>query len=593
MPQAVDSVNSVLEQLSEHLRALESRVAALENRPEQTQAQLPSPPFVVGPPERPRAPATWRGFPPVETPSGAVPIVGKAVLGIAGAYLLRAVVESGAVPKLPVLLVAILYACVWMFWAVRTHAASRFAGIAYSLTSALILSPLLWESTVRFQILSPALAAAVLVGFVVLALALAWQHDLQLIPWVATLAAVFTAVALIVETHDLVPLTAALLAVSLATEADACLGHRLTLRAVPALAADFGLWLLIFILASSDAVPEGYPSASSATITLLSFALLAIYGGSIGIRSFVLRQRVTMFEVAQGVAAFVLASFGVLRATHDAIAPALGALFLVCAAVCYWGALSRFADENHTRNRRISASWAAALLLGGSFLLFSSNLQVTFLCLAAVAAALMYTRTRKLSLGLHASFYLAAATVVSPLPGYVARALAGSVPAAPDWRMWMVATVAALCYAIGSRVAEDQRTRRLLWVIPAGVVGFASAALVVAAIAWLATGRMELAAPTLSVVRTIVNCVLALGLAFVGSRSLRIELVWVAYAAVAFGTLKLMFEDLRFGNAASLVVSLLFYGLILILLPRLTKRGETRSGATEKGADSLVTHQSG
>jgi intracellular septation protein A len=104
---------------------------------------------------------------------------------------------------------------------------------------------------------------------------------------------------------------------------------------------------------------------------------------------------------------------------------------------------------------------------------------------------------------------------------------------------------------------------------------------------------MELAAPTLSVVRTIVNCVLALGLAFVGSRSLRIELVWVAYAAVAFGTLKLMFEDLRFGNAASLVVSLLFYGLILILLPRLTKRGETRSGATEKGADSLVTHQSG
>jgi hypothetical protein len=33
-------------------------------------------------------------------------------------------------------------------------------------------------------------------------------------------------------------------------------------------------------------------------------------------------------------------------------------------------------------------------------------------------------------------------------------------------------------------------------------------------------------------------------------------------------------EDLRFGNAASLVVSLLFYGLILILLPRVTKRRE-------------------
>jgi len=35
---------------------------------------------------------------------------------------------------------------------------------------------------------------------------------------------------------------------------------------------------------------------------------------------------------------------------------------------------------------------------------------------------------------------------------------------------------------------------------------------------------------------------------------------------------KLLLEDLRFGNAASLVVSLLFYGLILILLPRMMRR---------------------
>ncbi len=35
--------------------------------------------------------------------------------------------------------------------------------------------------------------------------------------------------------------------------------------------------------------------------------------------------------------------------------------------------------------------------------------------------------------------------------------------------------------------------------------------------------------------------------------------------------MKLLLEDLRFGNAASLVVSLLFYGLILILLPRMMR----------------------
>jgi len=93
----------------------------------------------------------------------------------------------------------------------------------------------------------------------------------------------------------------------------------------------------------------------------------------------------------------------------------------------------------------------------------------------------------------------------------------------------------------------------------------------------LTTGRIELSASHLSVIRTIINCTLALVLGFLGSRWKRAEVGWVAYTAVAFGTLKLLFEDLRFGNAASLVVSFLFYGLILILLPRLTCRALTKS----------------
>jgi len=571
MPQAVASITPTVEQLSERIRDLERRVSALEGHPEKPPAletQLADVPL-----QRPRPPATWRGFPPAEVPGGTVPILGKAVLGIAGAYLLRAVAESGSIPKLPVLLVAIVYAALWMVWAVRTHETSRFAGITYGITSALILSPLLWESTVRFQVLSPALTAVVLIAFVVLALALAWKHDLQVIPWVATLAAVITAWALIIATHELVPLTAALLAVALATEVTACLGHRLSLRAVPAIAADFAVLLSVYLLASSEGVPEGYHPASPGALVTLSVALLAIYGGSIGIRSFGLRQPITLFEIGQGILAFVLAAFGGMRATHGAAAPAFGVLFLLLAAVCYWGALSRFAEEAHARNRRVCATWAAGLLLAGSFLVFPVTLQVPFLCLAAAAAVFVYIRTAKLSLGLHASLYLAAATAVSPLAGYVASALAGKVPAAPAWSVWLVAISAAVCYAIGSRGTLDQGKRRLLWVVPAGIAGFAAAGLVVVAIAWLAANRVELSPSRLSVIRTIVNCALALALGFLGSSWKRIELGWVAYAAVAFGTMKLLFEDLRFGNAASLVVSLLFYGLILILLPRLTRRG--------------------
>jgi len=588
MIETVDNVALVIEQLNQRVRELEQRVAALEghavtaNTTEsavatvevQAEQLAPSAPEVLIPPLlRPMPPKTRKEFPAVETPAGVVTVVGKAVLGIAGAYLLRAIAESGAVPKLPVLLVAIVYAAMWMVWAVRTDAANRFASVTYAITSAMILAPLLWESTVRFQVLAPAFTGVVLVAYVVLTLALAARRDMELVPWVATVASVLTAVGLLFATRELVPLASALLAIALASEVTACMGHRLSQRVLPALAADFAIWQLVDVMTSSKVVPEGYHATAAGTLTALCLALLAIYGGSIGVRGFLQRKAITYFDVGQGVLAFGLGTFGALRATQGTIAPVLGVLFLVLAAVCYWGALSRFGDEEHARNRRISATWAAALLVAGSFFLFPPSLQVPFLCVAAVVAAFLYSSSAKFSLGLHASVFLAAAAAVSPMPAYVMNALAGSVPTAPAWSVWAVGIAAALCYAVGARRTEEQTKRRVLWVVPALLVGFAFAALAVAAIVGIAGGRVELAASRLSVVRTIVDCAVALALGYMGSRWNRVELGWVAYAAVGFGTLKLLFEDLRLGNASSLVLSLLFYGGVLILLPRMMQRG--------------------
>jgi hypothetical protein len=568
MAQATERIASDTEQLSERVRELERRVAALEGKPEKLIA--PAAELAGTALQRPRAPATWRGFPPAEMPGGTLPVIGKAVLGIAGAYLLRAVAESGTIPRWPVLMLAIVYAGMWLVLAVRTHVVNFFASVTYAITAALILSPLLWESTVRFQILWPAFTAAVLVAFVVLALALAWRHDLQVIPWVATLAAVVTALALIIATRDLVPFTAALLAVALAIEVAACLGHRLSLRAVPAIAADFAVWLLVYLMTSPEGVSADYRPISVTTITALCLALLAIYGGSIGIRCFALRHRITIFEIAQGIVAFGLATFGTLR-TSPGSATALGVLFLLLAAVCYWGALSRFTADEQTRNRRVSAAYAVALLLAGSFMLFPAGFQSPFWCLAALTAAILYTRTGTLSLGMHVSFYLAAAAILSGLLSLAGNALAGTVPPGLDAGAWVVAISSVLCYAVGSRASTGQRKQRLLWIVPCVLVAGVATALAVILSVRLGSGIGMLNASRLSVVRTVVICLIALILAISGSRLKRAELVWVAYAAIAFGTLKLLFEDLRFGNAASLVASLLFYGLILILIPRLTR----------------------
>lgn len=576
MPQAVDSIASSLEQLSQKIEELEQRLVVLERQKSQAgPVDSPTPSAIL---QGPRAPETWRGFPPVEAPSSAVPILGKAVLGIAGAYLLRALAESNSIPKLPVLFVAIAYAYGWLIWAARIHRVTRFAGTTYAVTSALILSPLLWESTVRFQVLSPALAATWLAGFVGLSTALAWQAKLQVIPWIATVSAVGTAIALIIATRELVPLTAALLTISLAIEVAAGLGERLTVRVIVALAADFAVWLLVYILTSSAGVPEGYREATPSVLISLSLALAIIYGTSLGIRNFVRLQVLSVFDIFQGVAAFSVALFGVLRASHGSALPEAGIALLLMAAGCYWGALDRFADENLARNRRVSANWAAVLLLCGSYLLLPLALEAVFLSLASLSAAFVYMRTGKLSLGIHVSIYLAAAAGMSPLWKYISEALAGTVPAAPDWLSWVVGVSAAVCYGIGARHREEQPRRRLLWLIPALLVGFAAASVVVVGVAKVAAaGRLDSGPSFLSMIRTVANCGLALVLGFLCSRQKRMELGWAAYAAVGFGAIKLVFEDLRFGNAASLVGSLLFYGLILILLPKLTREPRTSS----------------
>ena len=259
MAQAFDGIASDVE-LNERVRDLERRVSALEGQTENARHSPPTPvPVASGNVARTES---WpqelgQGLSASNLSAGVLPVFGKAVLGIAGAYLLRAVAESGTLPKLA-LVVAMLYAGMWLVWAVRTHATNHFASVTYAITAALILSPMLWESTVSFQVLSPVFTAAVLVAFVVLALTLAWRQGLQLIPWVATLAAVATALALIIATRDLVPFTVGLLAIALATEVTVCLGRRLTVRAVPAIAADFAVWLLVYLMTSPEGAPSEY-----------------------------------------------------------------------------------------------------------------------------------------------------------------------------------------------------------------------------------------------------------------------------------------------------------------------------------------------
>jgi hypothetical protein len=562
-------VCTTLEQLNERVQHLENRIAILEGEPRtQRVAAIAQP---VNPVRRERPPETWQGFPSIELPA-AISTLGKAVIGLAGAYLFRALAESGTLPKAPVVALAVAYAMLWLVQAIRVHA-QKFASTTYALTSILILSPMLWETTVRFEFVSPAYAGAILVGFFAVTLALSWKRELETIPWLAAVATSGTVIALFFATRDVLPLTLSVLGMALAMEVVTCSGRVLTSRMIPALSANLAVWLVITIMMFGPPAEE-YPQVGKATISALWFALLAIYVGSIGLRGFLRRRGVTAVDVIQGSMAVAVAALGATRSS-GLTKSMLGVVMMALAAGCYWAGLARFSSELYARNRRIFSAWGAALLIVGSVFLLGANASVVFLGAASVAMTFVYRRFGTLSLGLHPSVLLAAAAVLSSLPTFIAAALSGTVTASPDWTVMVVTVAAVLCYSIGSSVAETRIRRRALWIIPAALSAVAAVSLAVTAIVWLANGHWETSASRLSVIRTIVNCALALTLGYLGPYWRRIELGWVAYAAVAFGTLKLVFEDLRFGSPETLVFSFLFYGLVLIVLPRLARRRQT------------------
>jgi hypothetical protein len=65
---------------------------------------------------------------------------------------------------------------------------------------------------------------------------------------------------------------------------------------------------------------------------------------------------------------------------------------------------------------------------------------------------------------------------------------------------------------------------------------------------------------------------LAISAAWVGARWSRAEITRLAYPLLALAGIKLIAEDLRQGQFLLLVLSLIFCGSGLILLPRLMRR---------------------
>ena len=549
-----------LKHLTEHVDALEKRVHALEH-PEEAEAERAV--------ALRAALAGQQEVPSVEQAVGVLPVLGRALLGIAGAYALRAVMESGALPPLPVAGLAVAYTFLWVVWAARAGARSALAGSLYAITAVLILGPMLWELMLRFGTLSAGESAAVVGLFAAAAGAIAWKQARSAAANVLFAALSVMAVSLAVATHAVLPFVVALLAMALMSKARIRHGEHDWNRMIVALAVDSGLALLLFIYSAPEGMHAGYPAENRWVLLWPALALFAMDAATVGWRAMVEGGSLRVWQVLQVMVAFVLAAVSVLTFVPQRGEQILGAGCLALSMMLYAASFRLFRRAAEPRNFRVFSAWSGGLLLAGMVWTLPAAWAASGLAIAAVVVVVLGVRLECITLDFHGVVFLVAAALAVGLPGLVLRAFSETTPSWPGVSFLMVTAGALASYfSSRERPGEGWREQTLHLVAAAVAVSGLSALLVQGLIG--AVGRMVVLADAhAALMRTLALCTLALGLAYAGARWQRLEATRIAYAAVVFMAAKLFYEDLREGRMEFIAGSIFLFALTLIAVPRL------------------------
>jgi hypothetical protein len=563
-----------LDRIEIRLAELERRVSTLER------GQKAEPAEIRGEDVVPAAPSIAA----VSVPQGSrfFSVMGRAMLGIAGAYLLRAIAESGVIPAIVLAPIAILYALGWLVVAAR--GLRPLPRSTYACTAVLILAPMLWELTLRFQVLPAWEDALALLAMAGIGFTLERTKEDATVLQIAIVATAVLSLVMAVATHSSLPFLAVLLLALALSEVSAWLGKMATTRALVALAVDLCIWLLIYIYRSDHV---DYPEMNAAWLIAPGFILFAISAGSVAFSAGLRKKRITVFDALQTMIAFLLACCGLMYFGPPSRPAVVGMICLALSAAVYTALLRTPREDGDERNHAVFATWGLTLLVCGSFLFIPEVWRTEWLGVIAIAATAVAARSGRYFLAVHGNVFLLAATVASGLGMYAWDSLAGVPANPPSLAIFFALLCSIACYVLG-RSRENAFAQQTSYVC-AAVAGMTGAALLAHGMIALGALRFELSAPHRALARTLILCAVALALAFGGAVMRRRELTHLAYAALVLEALKLVGEDLRHGQLIYIAASVCLFAVTLIALPRVGRR----VGTSDLGCSSATSSHEG
>jgi hypothetical protein len=496
-------------------------------------------------------------------------LVGRTLVVLGGAYLLRAITESHVVlPQVGVAL-GLIYGAPWLALASRAEGrGAHLDALCHALSTALIGYPLVWEATVRFQVLTPGQSAGLLAALTGAALVLASRRQLQSLAWVVMFGALGSALGLAAATSAWVPYTLVAIGVGLATHWLGYLHRWVEIRWPAAVAANF----MLFVATGRAGAHGGI-----ASVVWLQALMLVGYLGTVTIRTVLGPHRLVPFEVAQSAGALAVGFGGlVYLLSGSSLGPQiLAAISLLIGAGAYAAAFA------FSEGRRPAANFFFQSVLG--FFFVAAGLAVglgapiaAFAYAALGCVTLAFARQhRSLTLVLHSTSYAVAATIASGL--LTTATLAMATPGAAGIASPGALTLASLAALIAIAALPVRETREQ-WPYVVPVARCIVAALVI----WTAAGttvaitlaglRGSIDASQLSTLRTIVLVGSAVAAAAAGSRPVGREAAWLTYPLLLVAGLKLVFVDFMQGRPTTLFAALAVYGAALIIAPRMLRR---------------------
>lgn len=513
-----------------------------------------------------------------EFPKGGVQqllaLAGRTLVVLGGAYLLRALTESNLLTASAGVGLGILYGVPWLLLASRAAArGAEFDAFVHALTAALIGYPLVWEATLRFSVVSPAQGAALLGVLTASGLALAWTRELESLAWVAMLGTAISAVGLAIGTGAWTPYTVLAIGVGIAT---LWLGYTRdwTILRWPAAAIANTMLLIVTgrALASGD-VNEAL---------IVQLLMLAGYLGSFAIRTLLIGRRIIPFEVVQSIGVLVVAYGGAIALTRSTGSNmAVGVTSLALAAAGYVVAFSFVDRRRPVRNFFFYAVLAQLFALVGIALSVGGDVGAVAYSCAALLTAALARHTGRLVLLLQAGVYATAATLASGLMAQAALAML--ISPTTDSGAISVSQILALL-AIGSVTFVRIRPSIETWgifesILYAALMAFltcaATGTVIGLSVAVLPLGD-NVAGSLLTTVRTIVFVIATLSLAIAARVGGGREAAWLVYPMLLLTGAKVVFVDFPQGRPQTLFAALAFYGVALIVAPRLLRRGSAQ-----------------